>query len=647
MASVTLYYGMPDGPQMSFNAIGCDFADLDAGTDYTVDFTQTYSIGDDECKTVSINILGPGIAKIGGLSSGTKLLPDAAYALADGVYSIDCRFETVPIGVQPADWDARWKDIYYTRTVHTVGDDTAHIYTKASASWSAVTQYYKSTDMSRLYFTQNGSMFGVGRNQSGTVTVSTDCGVLMLGLYGDPNTEQASNPFRPMWQGSNGQCIIAGTSYQAPAYRVPVTQNYINTFNVAAQYRTNFYMISCTYNGEQYGGVAMADFDVYGQCTGIGMYLIGKAFFAGSVNPSEPGDWGGSSGPHAPTSRTSVPFSSGNGLTPIPSGIQTVGWRLPGSSGGLNIYLSNDYEYAQLIADSWATDLFETIINRGWRPTDYILSAMRVPDGFITNANGEYMSLGGKQTRATGYVPLERVYTVDCGYVTIPAPRDNFADYDTSAELYLPFIGTVPLDVSKVLRSTLTLEYRVDLVTGDCIAILQNTPQYPDTYSGEFNTANTVLLTASGHCGFEIPISRTDGGTNQKLAGMTSAITAALSAITGNAAGFAGSLSALINSGKMGVSASGLSGGSAAFGHLTPYIWLKYPYDINPSAYTETVGRPAAMGGTVGSVITDDPDNPIPLEGYQQYSSVDLSGLDASDEEKAMLERLLKEGVYL
>ena len=233
-----------------------------------------------------------------------------------------------------------------------------------------------------------------------------------------------------------------------------------------------------------------------------------------------------------------------------------------------------------------------------------------------------------------------------CGYCTIDAPDDTYLDYDASIELYLPFIGVQPLDVSKVMGCTLELYYRIDIITGDCLAVVETTPVYPDEYS-YLPTANTVLLTASGHCGFEVPISRTDGGINQKLAGMTSAITAALAAATGNASAFAGSLGSIINSGKMSTSAKGLSGGTGAFGHLKPYVWVKYPIGVNPAAFNELHGRRAALGGTVGTVQSDSLSDDVPLSGFQVYSAVDLDAVNATDAEKIEIERLLKEGVYL
>lgn len=657
--SITLFYGMPDGPSRSYNCIGCDFADLESGTEYTVHFTQTYTQNDTELKTVAINVNGAGLLKVGGLSTGTKLLPDAVYDLYDGVYTLNASFTEVPIGQKPSDWDARWKDLYYTRSELTYGDDTAHVYSKVGKTWSPATQYYKTADLSKLFFTANGSYFGVGISQSGDPTIRTDLGALWLGEWGSPSTESMDpdiNPFIPMWLGSSGLCIIAGTSYQSPSWRNCLSQNRTTTFNISQNMNTNFYMCSCTYNGEEYGGIAMVDVDAYGQPTGIGMYLIGKEFFSGSIEPGTPGDWGNNGGVHNPAERHAVTFSVNNDISPIGSTLQTTSWTA--STGeGVHIYCTDATNYGNLLKGAFTSDTIDSIVNGGWRSTDYIMAAHKIPfgNGIIPVLGPSVpMRLGGKQIAgASGKEPDKRIYEIDCGSVTIERTTGHFMDYDCSIELFLPFIGSVALEPEKVLGSTLYLTYRIDLLTGDCVAYVKGTPNYPDEFGLVAN--QTVIYVGSGNCAFSIPIPRTDGGIMNKLNYFASiaslGVSAAMGAATGNAAGVIGSLGGVAGAAnqrnKQSVSVSGMTANPAAFSHLKPYVWVKYPMDINPDQFTETQGRMAELGGTVeyydiGGGTT------VNYEGYQEYSSVNVSGIStATDAEKAEIEALLKGGIYL
>ena len=657
--SITLFYGMPDGPSRAYNCIGCDFSELDSGTEYTVEFTQTYTQNDKELKTVAINVTSTGLQKVGGLSTGTKLLPDAVYDIYDGVYTLNANFTTVQIGQKPADWDARWKDLYYTRSVLTYGDDTAHVYTKVGKTWNSATQYYKTADLSKLFFTANGSYFGVGISQSGDPTVRTDLGALWLGEWGSPSTESMDpdiNPFIPMWLGSSGQCVIASTLYQSPGWRNCLSQNRTTTFNISQNMNTNFYMCSCIYNGEEYGGIALVDVDAYGQVTAIGMYLIGKDFFSGSIEPGTPGDWGNNGGAHNPATRHSVSFSVNNDISPIGSTLQTTSWTA--STGeGLHIYCTDSTNYGELLKGAFTSDTIDSIVQGGWRSTDYIMAAHKIPFGnslIPILGPAESMRLGGRVIAdASGKVPANRIYEIDCGSVTIERTTGNFMDYDCSIELYLPFIGSISLEPEKVLGSTIYLTYRIDMLTGDCVAYVKGTPNYPDDFALASN--QTVIYVGSGNCAFSIPIPRTDGGIMNKLnyfASLSSlGMNAAMGAATGNVGGVIGSIGDVAKTAsqrnKQSVSISGMTANPAAFSHLKPYVWVKYPQDINPENFTETKGRMSELGGTVeawdkGGGAT------VAYKGYQEYSSIDLSGITtATDAEKQEIEALLKGGVYL
>ena len=61
---------------------------------------------------------------------------------------------------------------------------------------------------------------------------------------------------------------------------------------------------------------------------------------------------------------------------------------------------------------------------------------------------------------------------VDCGSVSLGEFFGNVLDYHpfTSVNLYLPFVGVVKLDTADVMRSTISVKYGVDVLTGDCLA---------------------------------------------------------------------------------------------------------------------------------------------------------------------------------
>ena len=93
---------------------------------------------------------------------------------------------------------------------------------------------------------------------------------------------------------------------------------------------------------------------------------------------------------------------------------------------------------------------------------------------------------------------------VDCGTYTVKRNYGSALDFapNTKVSIYLPYIGTVPLDVDEIMPSppndstTLGVEYTVDVFSGTCVAMV--------TVNGD------VKYQFSGHCAIGIPFSAAD-----------------------------------------------------------------------------------------------------------------------------------------
>lgn len=66
------------------------------------------------------------------------------------------------------------------------------------------------------------------------------------------------------------------------------------------------------------------------------------------------------------------------------------------------------------------------------------------------------------------------------------------------------------------------------------------------------------------------------------------------------------------------------------------YFIIRRPVVNEPSDYAHTIGYACCKSGTIGS-----------FSGYTQAINVDLSTINATDEEKDQIQELLKNGVYL
>ena len=638
MASITLYEYTYGGIEKTFEACTIDAdAAVDAGYMTHTDTHKTNPHTGKDQKFMAGSISGAGLQMIAGICSFAEcMLPvqtDFEYDPDTDTYTQTGTFTAQTVGVKPDDWDARCIDSYYTQTTVVIGGTTRIYYTpNGTAAWDDNEQYYKNTQIMKTWYTRAGGWFGASRGcwrpSGGTFTATG-------GFFTNSITNitwSYSRWLMPHFYGTD-----SAVSNLMDAVGIGRSPN---------EYGPILQPIAFMYDGAQWLGFASIRYDSGGLISGCDYWVTEPSWFEGLPVPGEAGDWGASSGAHKPDGTHSYTFNI-NGLTGIDTSLQQSSWG--SSAAGLNVWITSDTEYGKLIEETWKGALYTLVINQGWKPGEYILAAHRVPEGYEVSGSKVYITCGGKVSRAQGYYANQRIYTVDCGSVYVPAVEGTYSDYGATAEIYLPFIGTIPLDIDKILRGTLHLYYRIDIITGDCTAIVTVLQGNPDGYS--FPHQTTPLIVASGNCLFEVPVSRTDSAISQKLAGLGAAIAAGGAAATGNipaAAAAAGVYAASVGqSAKAHAGATGLSGNARAFAHLRPYIWIKYPYPINPYQYTELHGRMSYMGGTAGAVYGEDITAPETVTGYTKYLDIDLEGIDATAEEKAEIEKLLKEGVYI
>lgn len=106
----------------------------------------------------------------------------------------------------------------------------------------------------------------------------------------------------------------------------------------------------------------------------------------------------------------------------------------------------------------------------------------------------------GKTDCVLGYfnTQIEVSYTdnqiqeIDCGNITVNEINKNVTDYtDVESQIFLPFIGMIDIDSKKIMGKTVNLKYKINLINGDCVALL-----YSDS----------VLISVShGQIGYKMP----------------------------------------------------------------------------------------------------------------------------------------------
>ena len=110
----------------------------------------------------------------------------------------------------------------------------------------------------------------------------------------------------------------------------------------------------------------------------------------------------------------------------------------------------------------------------------------------VTTENRAVVMLGGYTTNVECGVIESDTITVSCGDITVNEVYENENDYkNTQCEIYLPFIGNNTVNTADIMNKVISLEYRINVISGDCLAILK--------------AGGIVVNTFSGNCSFTIP----------------------------------------------------------------------------------------------------------------------------------------------
>lgn len=211
-------------------------------------------------------------------------------------------------------------------------------------------------------------------------------------------------------------------------------------------------------------------------------------------NPYEPG------GPSGPTDPNLPPGTFDDESDTIPdSPLPTLSAANTGFTRIYNPTLSQVQSLARYL---WTDpDVIQTIWNHIKQffenPMEAIIGfnlvPVPVPDGGTENFALMYIDTGVSMT-----VAANQFVDLDCGTVELKRYYGSALDQSpyTKVSCFLPYIGTVNLNTDEVMGTTLRVKYRVDIVTGACVAKI-------------FVDGN-CLYQYSGHCAITIPISSAD-----------------------------------------------------------------------------------------------------------------------------------------
>lgn len=231
----------------------------------------------------------------------------------------------------------------------------------------------------------------------------------------------------------------------------------------------------------------------------------------------------------------------------------------------------------------------------------------------------------GVQARKIG----NYIHEQDCGSVYIPNKYGNFMDRNPYVKIraYLPYIGMVDVDADLAVGKYLKLVYRIDVLSGACVAIIHN---------------GTIIVGAwEGNCAAQVPWSTADKASiiGNTVAQGASAIMQATSgniggavASTGNA--IAGAMLTTLDKVAPQVH-SGYTGNAGFMLSDTPYILTYRSVPNIPSSYGSEVGYMSNVTKKIGECI-----------GMTVVNTCKLN-IDCTENEKELIMNALHEGVIV
>jgi len=347
--------------------------------------------------------------------------------------------------------------------------------------------------------------------------------------------------------------------------------------------------------------------------------------------------------------------------TGLPDGTVSFPSIVPASgSGFIHVYNPTPGEFVSFGNWLWVTYADATIDKIWNNPFDGVIGAHEL---YATpNREGSDNIRSGFLTCPTTAALVRNRYSeIDCGTIIVPEFYGNYLDYSpySQAYIYLPFIGINEVSIDDIVGHSVNVRYRVDSYTGSCIAMIFVAKDGYQNLCYQFagNCSVEVPLAGGSQAAIKAGVLQAEAYARSSLAsaalsgaqaigaglgtgGLAGGLMGGLSALGGMAGAWYGgkqSVEAARVANKSSVQHSGQFGAShGAMGEKIPFIIIRNPVQVKVVNYNEEYGYPAHKRVIIGGCT-----------GYLRVREVNVISAHATDEEKAAIEMLLKNGVYI
>lgn len=326
-------------------------------------------------------------------------------------------------------------------------------------------------------------------------------------------------------------------------------------------------------------------------------------------------------------------YPPGGGGVPDFSGYEPTGF--PGDSVLTRTYSMSDSVLQNIGTKLWTQSYFDVLKVQS-NPIENIVSCKWFP--FSLTGTTSEVTIGDVAMGINGS-KISSLYTVTIGSYTY-SPTASFLSCSpyTTIKLHLPYCGIIQLDASEIYKRKLTVKYAIDLITGDCIAMI-----YLDA---DTNNPGIPYLTIAGSCGVDIPLTasnRVQTEMKATSATMSAVVGASAHLMGGDVMGAASAASSMANVAGMDyTSQRSTSHSPACMSKMSRAVYIEIispaydPEVYDNNGYKSRHGFPCHKYKTLSS-----------LSGFVKCDLRTKLNFASTAEENRMIEQLLTEGVYV
>ena len=315
--------------------------------------------------------------------------------------------------------------------------------------------------------------------------------------------------------------------------------------------------------------------------------------------------------------------------------IPTIGLT---SAGFVNVYAPSQNALAGIGNELFpevgeVTDIVSAVTNMSTiianaKLIDYVLDCHVIPVAPTVGAQEE-IKVGYKSLTNTALKVTSDYVDFDCGTLSIPEYYANYIDYGafTTAKLFLPFIGFVPVQNEYWQSGRLQVIYRFNVIDGNCIAFVKST-------SSKSQLTDSVIGQYAGTACLHIPLQGVNYANMLQNVAQGS-IGVASSVVSGNVGGAVSNAFDVALSAPSMQSSNNYSASSCFMGIRKPYLIIERTASSFSKTYPNEQGLPSNITKTFGD-----------LQGFTVATVEHLDGFaGATKDELQMIQGALSSGV--